>query len=290
MTSVRYVHVDVFASGAMSGNGLAVFLGADGWPSSVMQRLTQEMRQIESIFLSAESDEGATARIFTEDEELPFAGHPVLGAAAVLHRERTPSDELRTWRLSLGGRIVAVTTALAGDVVSAEMDQGPASLGPPLTPAESEPVLERLQLAPADVVEGLPLQVATPGLPYLIVPVRPDVLGRRRVQDGDLGAHLGRVGARFAYLLDPTTREARTWDNAGRIEDIATGSAAGPAAAYLWAHGLAAGATAIELEQGRWLGRPSRLRVRRDRQGHIFVGGDVWPFASGELDIPVLHA
>lgn len=290
MTAARYVHVDVFASGPMSGNGLAVFLDADGWPTSVMQRLTQEMRQIESIFLSARSDQGATARIFTEDEELPFAGHPVLGAAAVLHRECAPGIELRTWRLCLGSRIVTVTTALAGEVVSAEMDQGPASLGAALTRAESAPLLDRLHLSDDDLVEGLPLQVVSTGLPYLIVPVTADALGRARVRASDFEMHLARVHAKFAFLLDPDAREGRTWDNVGRVEDIATGSAAGPAGAYLWAHDRAIDTTALELMQGRWLGRPSRLRVRRDRHGHIFVGGEVWPFARGMLDIPILHA
>src|SRR5512139_113681 len=147
----------------MSGNGLAVFLDADGWPTSVMQRLTQEMRQIESIFLSAIHDDGAGARIFTEDEELPFAGHPVLGAAAVLHRERAPFDDIRTWRLALTGRMVTVTTSLTHEVVTAEMDQGPASFGPPLAPAESAPLLERLGLFEGDLVEGMPVQVVSTG-------------------------------------------------------------------------------------------------------------------------------
>ena len=290
MTTVRYVHVDVFASGAMSGNGLAVFLATDGWPTSLMQRVTQEMRQIESIFLADLGDGGASARIFTEGEELPFAGHPVLGAAAVLHRELAPRDDARTWRLALGDRSVAVTTSLEAGVVRAEMDQGQAALGTPLTASEAEPFLQRLGLEDGDVIEGLPLQVVSTGLPYLIVPVTPDALGRAGVQGRELEVYLARVGARFAYLLDPEGCEGRTWDNVGRIEDVATGSAAGPVGAYLWANGRSADTTAFELKQGRWLGRPSRLRVRRDGRGHVFVGGDVWPFARGELDIPILHA
>jgi PhzF family phenazine biosynthesis protein len=288
--TARYVHVDVFASGAMSGNGLAVFLDADGWPASLMQRLTREMRQIESVFLSHVGHGGAGARIFTEDEELPFAGHPVLGAAAVLHRVRGRDDESRTWRIALGSRIVTVTTALAEDVVSAEMDQGPASHGPTLSAVDAAPFVERLGLAMDDLANGLPLQVLSTGLPYLIVPVTPQALGRARVTGQDLELQLARIGAKFAYLLDPEAREGRTWDNAGRVEDIATGSAAGPVGAYLWSHGRASDAVAIELLQGRWLGRPSRLRVRRDAHEHLFVGGEVWPFAHGELDVPILHA
>jgi PhzF family phenazine biosynthesis protein len=94
-------HVDVFATAPLTGNGLTVFLDTDGWSHSVMLRLTREMKQFESIFLSDISPAGATARIFTVEEELPFAGHPVLGAAAVLHRTRGRKAECRSWTLRL---------------------------------------------------------------------------------------------------------------------------------------------------------------------------------------------
>src|SRR5512145_578667 len=86
-------HVDVFAAAPLTGNGLTVFLDTDGWSQSVMQRLTREMKQFESIFLSDIGPTDATARIFAVEEELPFAGHPVLGAAAVLHRTRAKEAE-----------------------------------------------------------------------------------------------------------------------------------------------------------------------------------------------------
>jgi trans-2,3-dihydro-3-hydroxyanthranilate isomerase len=79
MTNSTYFHVDVFATSPMTGNGLTVFLNTANWSVPAMQRLTREMRQFESIFLSEVSPSGATARVFTVDEELPFAGHPVLG-------------------------------------------------------------------------------------------------------------------------------------------------------------------------------------------------------------------
>ena len=92
MTPPTFFHVDVFATSPMTGNGLAVFLDTADWSTSVMQRMTREMRQFESIFLSDCSASGAAARVFTVDEELPFAGHPVLGAAAVLHRTQAPNS------------------------------------------------------------------------------------------------------------------------------------------------------------------------------------------------------
>src|SRR3978361_1077167 len=108
-------HVDVFAAGPLTGNGLTVFLNVEGWPTEVMQRLTQEMRQFESIFLSGISPDGATARVFTVEEELPFAGHPVLGAAAVLHRTRAPQAEACRWSLTLPHGVVPIKTVRVGD-------------------------------------------------------------------------------------------------------------------------------------------------------------------------------
>jgi PhzF family phenazine biosynthesis protein len=90
MAPATIFHVDVFATAPLTGNGLTVFLGTEGWSSAVMQRLTQEMKQFESIFLSEISLQGPRAWVFTVEEELPFAGHPVLGAAAVQGRRGHP--------------------------------------------------------------------------------------------------------------------------------------------------------------------------------------------------------
>ena len=84
MDSVNYFHVDVFATRPITGNGLTVFMDTATWSAPSMLRVAQEMRQFESIFLSEVSPTGARARVFTVEEELPFAGHPLLGAAAVL--------------------------------------------------------------------------------------------------------------------------------------------------------------------------------------------------------------
>src|SRR5215475_12723625 len=110
MASLAYFHVDVFASGPMTGNGLTVFMDTATWSAPLMQRVTQEMRQFESIFLSDVSPTGATARVFTVEEELPFAGHPVLGAAADLHRTLAPAVAACSWTLRLPHGPVLVQT------------------------------------------------------------------------------------------------------------------------------------------------------------------------------------
>ncbi|MFP2925893.1 PhzF family phenazine biosynthesis protein [Pyxidicoccus sp. 3LG] len=95
----------------------------------------------------------------------------------------------------------------------------------------------------------------------------------------DFEAMLKSVGARFVWVFDVTAREGRTWDNAGSVEDVATGSAAGPAAAYLVRHGQAQPEEEIVLRQGRFLGRPSELRAwvygTASRMDDVSVGGHV---------------
>src|SRR5579864_2332985 len=110
MSCVNYFHVDVFATRPMTGNGLTVFMETATWSAPAMQRVAQEMRQFESIFLSEVSATGATARVFTVEEELPFAGHPVLGAAAVLHRTRTPELAACSWTVRVPHGPVVVKT------------------------------------------------------------------------------------------------------------------------------------------------------------------------------------
>jgi predicted PhzF superfamily epimerase YddE/YHI9 len=100
----------------------------------------------------------------------------------------------------------------------------------------------------------------------------------------DLEERLASVGATFVYVFDPERREGRTWDNAGAVEDVATGSAAAPAAAYLAAHGFVTAGEAIVIHQGRFVGRPSRIAVTPDSRGQLWVGGPVAPVARGVVD------
>jgi PhzF family phenazine biosynthesis protein len=129
------------------------------------------------------------------------------------------------------------------------------------------------------------MQVVSTGLPYLIVPLASG-LDRARITVEDFEERLVSVGAKFVYVFDPGQREGRSWDNAGAVEDVATGSAAGPAAAWLAAQGLAAHDETIIINQGRFLGRPSMITVTPDSQGDLWVGGPVAPVARGVVDLP----
>jgi trans-2,3-dihydro-3-hydroxyanthranilate isomerase len=285
MPEPNLFHVDVFATAPLTGNGLAVFLNTEQWSTSAMQRLTQEMRQFESIFLSAIGPAGAIARVFTVEEELPFAGHPILGAAAVLHRTQAAADESRSWELQLPYGKVGVRTHKAGASHRCAMNQGRAVMGSTVSLAALRPILSRLGLQDVDVVAGIDAQVISTGLPYLIVPVSGQALAKATIVATDLEVRLQAFGAKFILLLAVEARELRTWDNLGRVEDVATGSAAGPAAAYLWNLALAAPTDSIEFAQGRFAGRPSKITVARDAQQQLLVSGEVWPVSHGFLDV-----
>ena len=289
MPSPTFFHVDVFGTRPLSGNGLAVFLHTEGWPAQVMQHLTQEMKQFESIFLSEITSTSARARVFTVEEELPFAGHPVLGAAAVLHHVLSPEATASSWTLKLPAGDVPVTTTRLGGHWRAEMNQGTALFGGAIAPAALQAVLSRLGLASDDRAAGCPAQVVSTGLPYLIVPVRPEALARAAISGTDLEPLLATLGARFVLLLDVAGPEVRTWDNLGRVEDVATGSAAGPAAAYLFHLGLADPSLPVRLAQGRFANRPSEIQIMRDASHALLVSGEVWPVAQGFLDPGVLR-
>lgn len=227
------------------------------------------------------------ARVFDLIEELPFAGHPIIGAACVLHRSETgPGETAR--RFALGERIVEVRTEegeAEGATVTGTLDQGRPRFGPD-APDRAD-IAAALSLAEDDLDLGLPLEVVSTGLRYLVVPVRAGVLERARIAS-DLGPILAPVGADYAVLLDDAAREVRHWVNDGSLEDVATGSAAGCIGAYRLRHGRAAPGETFALAQGRFAGRSSMLRVTpHGRPGdveRVEVGGDVTFVGTGALD------
>ena len=280
----EFRHVDVFADVPFAGNGLIVlFESPAGLRADPLIALTAEMRQFELIVAEFQPSAGRVpARIFTAQEELPFAGHPVIGAAAALHERHAPEHRERSWTFVIAGREIPVRTRRTARYYQAEMNQGRPALASPLRQPAAARFSAALGLSQDDLHE-LPMQVVSTGLPYLIVPLAQG-LNRARIADPDFEAQLAGVGAKFAYVLDPDRREGRSWDNTGATEDIATGSAAGPAAAFLAAHGLAGPGEPVLIRQGRFLGRPSTITVRPDSQGDLWVGGPVAPVGRGVLD------
>ena len=275
--SLEYRHVDVFSRHAFRGNGLVVVLDAAGLSTAIQQQLTREVRQFETVFVSDVDLPSRTAqlRVFTEDEELGFAGHPVLGAASVLHTllPVTSVRRSRTWAVELGGRRLTARTQSRDGWIDASMDQGAAQLGQVVTGVLAERYRAALGLPSTAPHPDLPMQVVSTGLPYLIVPVLAEHLATANITSQGFEALLAESGAKFVYVLDPTAPEGRTWDNAGRVEDVATGSAAGPAAGYLIEHGVLPSDSPLRIAQGRFTGRPSSIEVSRDPETRSLLGG-----------------
>src|SRR5690242_17003774 len=221
-----------------------------------MLRVTQELRHFEAVFLTpTEQPDTVSARIFDLFSELPFAGHPLIGAAAVLHR-RSADREACTWRFRVAARTVDVRTEAAGDTYSAWLDQGiPQFLE---TVDDRGRLADALNLAQHDLDPDLPMEVVSTGLRYLIVPVRAGALARTRITS-DITELLRGFGAQFAVVFCESEVEMRHWNNDGVLEDVATGSAAGTVAAYRLRHGLVCAGETFILNQGRFAGRPSEL-------------------------------
>jgi trans-2,3-dihydro-3-hydroxyanthranilate isomerase len=290
--SVDYYHADVFSDGGYTGNSLAVFVNPPPLDAGQMSRITQELRHFESIFVTESSLPGVVrARVFDLADELEFAGHPLLGAAAVLHERAAAAagDEERCWTLELPARTVAVRTCRHVDGrLSALLDPGRLDVVRSLPRESGRVVADALSLDAADLDATLPLEVLSTGLRYLVVPVRDaDALARARIRRPDFEAFLAEFDAQFVYVLDVGALEGRHWNNDGVVEDVATASAAGCVAGYLLRHGRAHHGDEIFLAQGRFVGRPSRIAITafgtKDAVERITVRGDVAIVGAGNL-------
>ena len=280
-----YRHVDVFSSRPYCGNSLPVFPDGRGLSGQQMLSITRELRHFEAIFLEPQTDpRSVRARVFDLFQELRFAGHPVLGAAAVLH-DASGQDLECTWNFNLSGKQLTVVTNRTDRGYCGFLDQGtPEYLG---SVNDATWVASSFGLNQQDLRSDLPLEVISTGLRYLIVPVLPDALERASIAN-DITAKLKSVNAEFAVLFDESALEIRHWNNDGILEDVATGSAAGTIGAYRIRHGLARTGETFALNQGRFTGRPSTLLVQSEgipgRVANVRVGGAVALVGRGELE------
>ena len=277
--------VDVFTQKQLSGNGLTIFFDFESLTSQEMLSLKQEMCQFESIFVcSNHRDNSCRAKIFTVEEELDFAGHPIIGLAAHLHDESGKENQ-QEWLIELNTKSLKVRTKKAGTYYHASMNQSNAEFICSLGDEDTMKVLSALNLSKENT-SSYPMEVVSTGLPYLIVPIT-NGIEQARICTLNFEALLAEFGAKFVYVFDLITFEGRTWDNAGLIEDVATGSAAGPTAAYLTKYNLAPYNSTIVLSQGRFLGRPSEIQVyvevKENIEPSIWVSGDVVKVANIEF-------
>ena len=286
MSALHYLHVDVFAARPYAGNSLPVFLDAPDLTAEQMLAITRELRHFEAIFLAPTDMPGThRARVFDLFEELPFAGHPIIGAACALHHDGKAENE-RHSIFALSERTVSVVTHRTSSGFAAMLDQGEAIF---LGECDNcDEVAAAFDLDPSDLHPHLPMAVISTGLRYLIVPVVPGALAKARIRS-DISALVTRVGAQFAVLLDEAALEIRHWNNDGVVEDVATGSAAGTIGAYRMRYCSARSGETFTLDQGRFAGRPSMIDVRPHGTAQavhsVMVGGKVAIVGHGTLEV-----
>jgi trans-2,3-dihydro-3-hydroxyanthranilate isomerase len=280
-----YEVVDVFAGRAFAGNPLAVVFGADGLSTEQCQALAFEFHLSETSFLcapTAGSGADYRVRIFTPFAELPFAGHPSVGAAATL---------VRTGRLAAGPlrqECPVGVVDVQADADGASLRGGPITVEPGPDPAT---LAAAVGLDAADVA-GHPVFVAGCGLPFAYLSVRPDAVDRARC-DHEALDRLGLGDGVSVLSWADGMVDARVFANDLRWgEDPATGSAALGTGVWLAAAGLvpAEGTTLFTIRQGELLGRPSQLHCRVDvsagRATQAWVTGAVVPVAAGTIRVP----
>ena len=294
-----FIQVDVFTSVPLEGNQLAVFTDARGLSDGEMQALAKEMNLSETTFIlpretATERERGVRVRIFTVDEELPFAGHPTLGTAMVLRNEamrnhsanHSGGDEIA---LDLNvGRIPVLFTTRDG-LPFGTMTQRDPEFG---QKHAREDVARAAGLAVDDIAGDVPIQTVSTGNAFAMVPVQSRaVLQKLAPTWVYMKAYLEKTDAKFFYFVareavNPDARlQARMIYYNG--EDPATGSAAGPCAAWAVKYGVIPSGEQVLLEQGVEMKRRSRIFLGAERDGdkivNVRVGGHAVEVVHGEV-------
>ena len=282
---------DVFSAKPLEGNSLAVFFDGRGLSDTEMLSIAKEMNLSETTFIlprdaATERERGVRVKIFTVQEELPFAGHPTLGTAFAL-RGQGGAQEIS---LDLNvGKVPVTFEDNPGQSAFGEMTQVDPVFG---MEHSREAVAQAMGLELDSFDSSLPIQTVSTGLKFTVTPLKSlAVMQHLRVDFSRATEYLEQAGGKFFYFV---TRE--TVDRAARLharmlfyngEDPATGSAAGCTAAWMVAHGVAKPDERVLIEQGVEMKRPSRIFVRASRRDNrvvnIRVGGNSVEVMRGEV-------
>jgi trans-2,3-dihydro-3-hydroxyanthranilate isomerase len=295
---LEYALVDVFAEHPLEGNMLAIFNDARGLSDAQMQALARETNLAETTFIfpsdTAQPDEPVRVRIFTTQEELPFAGHPTLGTASWLY-----------WNHPALKGSSSITLELNTGPITVRFEQpADGELGVHGTMRQQDPIFIRthdhaevariLNLSLEDLNTSLPIQTVSTGMPFCIVPIRSLASIRKlAIPQAAAQAWLNANESKFFYCLAPAHSSSGA-DFHCRMqfyngEDPATGSASGCAISYLVRNGVVASDRPTIFEQGIEIDRPSRIYLRAslrdDKVTNVFVGGRTIPVASGHFSV-----
>lgn len=287
--------VDVFAETKYAGNQLAVVRNADNLSGTEMQKIAGEMNYSETTFILSDHkrDGGYDVRIFSLDQELPFAGHPTLGTAYII-QQYIIGQEVPVVMLNLKvGQIPVSFSYSGGEPDILWMQQIAPSFG--LT-FDASNVAVALNIEEGLIDQRFPVQEVSTGLPFIIVPlISLDAVRECYIDRVGYLKLIDQAEAKSLFIFSPETYmpenqiNARMFDDYhGITEDPATGSANGCLAAYLVKNRYY-GKKEIEVrvEQGYEIGRPSLLLLKaKEEEGgaiSVSVGGKVIMVAHGEL-------
>jgi trans-2,3-dihydro-3-hydroxyanthranilate isomerase len=273
----RYFICDVFTAEPLAGNQLAVFVDGRPFSSADMQRIALEMNLAETVFVLPPQGEGDVAiRIFTPRVELPFAGHPALGTAFVV-AEAAGSDQVR---LETAAGLVPISFDRTADGYAFGRMTQPVPEWHPYDQAGA--LLDALHVDSS----RLPIEVYLNGPRHVLVNLESEEAVGSLQPDLAALSELGIAANCFAGQGRVWTTRM-FWPAAGIPEDAATGSAAGPLAIHLARHGMISFGEEIEIRQGAYMGRPSRLHATAfgtpDRIESVEVGGSAVIVAEGLL-------
>ena len=288
MSTVAYEIVDVFTDRPFAGNPLAVVYGGDDLAADQMHALAREFNLAETVFvLPPTSSATYRARIFTPEHELPFAGHPSVGAAVTsMRRGLFAAGDVVDVVQECGAGLLPITVRASG---SATLTGGAPTLGGALDPA---PLLAMAGLSAEDHLAGLGApRSAGCGLSWVFVPVRREALATARIDDA-AAEKIGVTEISFFAWSDGEAHARVFVAGAAVPEDPATGSAA--LGLGVWLVGAGAlpgdGTSSYRVHQGIEMKRPSLLECTVTAAAGVAtlatVTGHVCPIAKGEIAVP----
>ncbi|AXF86540.1 Trans-2,3-dihydro-3-hydroxyanthranilate isomerase [Ephemeroptericola cinctiostellae] len=278
---LHYAVVNVFAETSWGGNPLAIVPDADTLDSTTMQLIARQFNLSETVFICSPdqgSEHAARLRIFTPDHELPFAGHPTIGASSWLHQHLNLPD---TFTLQTNAKTVTIrhNEGIYRLAISGYASQD--------CSFSNEHLADALHLHANDF--AAPARWMNAGTWQLIVPL-------------NSAAAVNRAQPNLAALLDPSVDAAhlnvylchvinnevtsRYFFNMGQavLEDPGTGGACCNLGA--WAHESGQAPLSWHITQAASINRPNHLYLNVNAAGDIQVGGRVMPFATGQLVLP----
>ena len=287
---LSFTQMDVFTSVPLEGNQLAVFADGRSLSDTEMQAIAKETNLSETTFIlprdaATERERGVRVRIFTVNEELPFAGHPTLGTAMVL-RNNSGAEEIA---LDLNVGRIPVRFSTRDGLPFGMMTQRDPEF---MQKHSREDVARAVGLALDDIADDAPIQTVSTGNPFIMVPLR----SLRALQNlaptwANMKSFLEKSDGRFFYFVSREAVNPEAKLQARMIfyngEDPATGSAAGPCIAWAVKYGVVPPDQQVLLEQGVEMKRRSRIFFSASRQGdkivNVRVGGHAVEVIHGEL-------